>query len=341
MEAHTGQSMPFVSFIIVARNAEKYLGNLLADYLRQDYSIEFRELIIVDGGSEDDTKKLAQDFALQHPELAITILDNPKQTLAPGWNIAIRAARGDIVCRIDAHVSIPPDYLRSGIRLLTELEKEEVVCVGGPWETKGSGFWGQAIADVLSSPFGVGNSRFRYIKTSAYVDTVPCGLYWKWVFEKVGLFREDLDRSQDVELHARIRKQGWKFFLSPALQTTYFCRSEMGPFLKQAFGNGYWGLVLWRESSWRHLVPFLFVCFLLVVPPLAYLWTFLYYMFLIVGILYLLLSVLFAYRSAARRKQWWIALILPFLFFLLHVAYGLGSCWALTCRVARSNGNHI
>lgn len=82
MDARQDQSMLFVSLIIVARNAEKYLINLLADYLRQDYPVELRELIMVDGGSEDDTKKVAQDFALQHPELAITILDNPKQTPA-------------------------------------------------------------------------------------------------------------------------------------------------------------------------------------------------------------------------------------------------------------------
>ena len=142
MDAHIGQSMPFVSFIIVARNAEKYLINLLADYLRQDYPIEFRELIMVDGGSEDDTKKVAQDFALQHPELAITILDNPKQTLAPGWNLAIKQARGDIVCRPDAHASIPPDYLRTGVHLLMEHQTDGVVCVGGPLHTMGNWFLG-------------------------------------------------------------------------------------------------------------------------------------------------------------------------------------------------------
>jgi glycosyltransferase involved in cell wall biosynthesis len=336
MDARQDQSMLFVSFIIVARNAEKYLINLLADYVRQDYPIEFRELIMVDGGSEDDTKKVAQDFALQHPELAVTILDNPKQTLAPGWNIAIRAARGDIVCRIDAHVSIPPHYLSNGVKLLRELEPAGVVCVGGPWETKGVGFWGQAIAAALSSAFGVGNSRFRHARSPGYVDTVPCGLYWKRVFDQVGLFREDLDRNQDVELHARIRNQGGKFFLSPALQTTYRCRSEVGPFLQQAFGNGYWSLVLWRESSWRHLMPFFLVCFLAIFPLLGFFWAAPYYLFLSLGSLYVLLAVLFACRSAAGKNNWRLLLIIPGLFFLLHVTYGLGSCWALVRRLSRT-----
>jgi glycosyltransferase involved in cell wall biosynthesis len=335
MDAHPGQSMPFVSFIIVARNAENHLINLLADYLRQDYPVEFRELIMVDGCSEGDTKKVAQDFALQHPELAITILDNPKKTLAPGWNIALCAAKGDIVCRVDAHGAIPANYISTGVKLLQDLEPEKVVCVGGPLETKGTGVWGQPIAAVLSSPFGVGNSRFRYDKCQGYVDTVPFGFYWKRVFDQVGLFREDLDRNQDVELHARIRRQGWKFFLSPALQTTYRCRSEVGPFLKQAFGNGYWSLVLWRESSWRHLMPFFFVGFLAIFPLLSCFWTAPFYLFLSLGCLYVLLAVLFAYRSVAGKNHWRLVLIIPGLFFLLHATYGLGSCWALVRRIFR------
>lgn len=336
MDARQDQSMPCVSFMIVARNAEKHLTNLLADYLRQDYPVEFRELIMVDGGSADDTKKVAQDFALQHPELAITILDNPKQTLAPGWNLAIKEARGDIVCRPDAYASIPPDYLRTGVHLLMEHQTDKVVCVGGPVHTTGNGFWGQAIAGVLSSPFGVGNSKFRYSRSPGYVDTIPFGFYWKWVFDQVGFFREDLDRNQDVEMHARIRRQGWKFFLSPALQTTYRCRSEVGPFLQQAFGNGYWSLVLWRESSWRHLMPFFFVCFLAIFPLLSFFWAAPYYLFLSLGSLYVLLAVLFACRAAAGKNHWRLLLIIPGLFFLLHVTYGLGSCWALVRRISRT-----
>ena len=324
--------MLFVSFIIVARNEEKYLINLLSDYLRQDYPIDLRELIILEGGSEDDTKKVAQDFALQHPELAITILDNPKQTLAPGWNLAIKQARGDIVCRPDAHASIPPDYLRTGVHVLREHQTDRVVCVGGPLHTMGNGFWGQAIAGVLSSPFGVGNSKFRYSKSPDYVDTVPFGFYWKWVFDNVGLFREDLDRNQDNELHARILSRGWKIFLSPQLETTYFCRSNIADFIKQSFDRGYWCAITWRQCAWRHLVPFFFIAIIISLGLGTFLWSPLCYPSLVLGLIYLILSYYFGYKTLSKTEALPKIVFMPVLFFLWHASYGLGSWWALLSR---------
>jgi glycosyltransferase involved in cell wall biosynthesis len=329
MNLSTNSKLPFITFIIVAYNEENYLGNLLDQYYHQDYPALLRELIIVNGDSQDDTKKIAQEFAQVHPELDITIFDNPKRTLAPGINIALRAARGDIVCRVDAHVAIPPDYLSKGEKLLNEKMNSGVACVGGPWQTVGIGFWGRAIAAVLSTPFGVGDAKFRYSKIAGFVDTVPCGFYWKWVFDKIGLYREDLVRTEDNELHARIRARGWKFYLSPELKTTYYCRSTIKDFLEQAFGNGYWSVISWRQSSLRHLVPLGFVSGLIFLGFASLTSAPFKNSFQIIILLYALSSFAVAIKSSVKSKEWLWILALPFLFFLMHTTYGIGSLWAL------------
>jgi glycosyltransferase involved in cell wall biosynthesis len=324
--------LPFVTFIIVARNEEQFLGTLLNDYLQQDYPSHLRELIIVDGYSDDGTKKIALTFARAHTELAITIYDNPQRIQAPGINLALQAARGDLVCRVDAHVSIPPDYLTKGVRLLIDQNHNGVVCVGGPWHTVGLGFWGRAIAAVLSTPFGVGNAKFRYAKTPGFVDTVPCGFFWKWVYDEVGLYKEDLVRSEDNELHARIRARGWKFYLSPELETTYFCRSSIRSFLQQAFGNGYWSLITWRQSSWRHLVPFAFVGTLFILGCGSLIWAPFSHILWTLGAIYGLMAFYYAFQVADRGTEWSSLLVIPVLFFLLHTTYGIGSWWALVSK---------
>jgi glycosyltransferase involved in cell wall biosynthesis len=329
MQKMSNNNSPLITFIIVAYNEEKYVGNLLNDYYHQDYPALLRELIIVNGDSQDATKKITQDFAQAHPELAITILDNPYRILSPGINIALRTARGDIVCRVDAHVSIPHDYITKGVRLLHGERHKGVVCIGGPWQTVGEGFWGRAIAAVLSTPFGVGDAKFRYSKTAGYVDTVPCGFFWKWVFDKVGFYREDLVRTEDNELHARVRARGWKFFLSPELETKYFCRSTIRDFLQQAFANGYWVLISWRHCSWRHLLPFAFMGSLIVFGLGSLLWEPFHYIFWIILSVYLFFLVSVSFKVALRKNEWLWIFALPFLFILLHVVYGIGSWCAL------------
>ncbi len=331
--------LPLVSFIIVARNAESHVRRLLNEFLVQDYPSPCRELIFVDGASEDGTRLAAQEFTQHHPELTITILDNPQKTLAPGWNLALRAARGEIVCRLDAHASMPPDYLRQGVAILTALEKEKVVCVGGPMLTQGQGTWGRSIAGVLSSPFGVGNSPFRYDRRPGFVDTVPFGLYWKWVFDQVGLFREDLVRNQDLELHARIRDRGWRFYLTPELRTTYFSRATISSFMRQAFDNGYWVMLTWRQSRWRHLVPFAFVGGMAGVGVASLTWPSARLCLYGLSAFYAGLAFLFATKTARQQGYWPYLLTMPPLFFLLHLSYGLGSWWALLSRLLRCKVN--
>jgi len=161
------------------------------------------------------------------------------------------------------------------------------------------------------------------------VDTVPCGFFWKWFYDEVGLYKEDLVRTEDNEFHARIRSRGWKFFMSPELMTTYYCRTNIKGFLEQAFGNGYWSVISWRHSSWRHLAPFGFVASLAILGVGGLLWKPSNYLFWTLCSTYLLSSLGVSLKAAFKQREWRWVFVLPCLFFLLHLTYGLGSWWAL------------
>jgi glycosyltransferase involved in cell wall biosynthesis len=95
-----------VSFIIVAYNASKTLHTILNDLILQDYELSKIEVILIDGNSEDNTKKIMLDFCKKNNLFnRIIVLDNPQRTLPCGWNIALKAAKGDIYLRVDAHAS--------------------------------------------------------------------------------------------------------------------------------------------------------------------------------------------------------------------------------------------
>ena len=184
----------------------------------------------------------------------------------------------------------------------------------------------KTISKILSSPFGIGNSKFRYADKSQYVDTVAYGLYKKEVFDEVGYFDETLERNQDNNMHDRIRSAGYKFYFNPKIQSKYYVRNSLKKLLRQGFLNGKWNIIVFRQSkkslSLRHLIPLLFVLSIIGLSLLALLSKYFIYLLGIEMILYFGLAIIFAVK---KTKNVFEIFKMMSYFFMFHIAYGLGS----------------
>ena len=216
--------------------------------INQTYPKDKYEIIIADGKSEDGTLDVIRKFQDKYIKegLVITVVTNEKKILATGWNIAINAAKGEYVTRIDAHAEAEPDFVENSIKAIL---KVDAVCVGGKLTSLSLDGAENVISKVLSSPFGVGNSSFRVSSQACYADTAVYGLYKKSVFEEVGYFNEKMVRNQDIELHSRIKAAGYKFYFDPSIKSTYYTRTTLSKMLKQAYGNGFWNMILLKERK--------------------------------------------------------------------------------------------
>ena len=79
-----------ISIGVVALNEEKYLPSLFNDLKNQTYPHEKIEIILIDGMSTDNTKKIMEEFKNNNDFYKITVLDNPKKIQSAGWNIVIK-----------------------------------------------------------------------------------------------------------------------------------------------------------------------------------------------------------------------------------------------------------
>ena len=104
-----------VSIGVVALNEEKTLPSLFKDFELQTYPHSEIEIILVDGISTDNTKKIMQDFKNDNDFVDIKIIDNPKKIQSAGWNLVINNFSGDVLVRIDAHSSIPKDFIEKNV----------------------------------------------------------------------------------------------------------------------------------------------------------------------------------------------------------------------------------
>ena len=313
-----------ISFIVVAYNAAGSLGALLEDLLAQTIPHEQIEALLVDSASTDATRAIMLDFAKAAP-FEVKVLDNPKRWLASGINVALGAATGDAIIRLDAHARIPKDFLENYLRALERGEDIVGGCVlgGAP-----SGAWESVLRTVDTSRFCGGAAPFRNGGEARYVDTLAYALYRREVYDKVGLYDERLRRTEDNDMHYRMRKAGYRFYFSPDIVSYHAARATMRGQLRQKWGNGYWiGRTMRiqpRCFAPRHLIPALFVLALLFGLLLL---PFSVWPLLLLLSAYLACDLVFAVRGALSQESGRLLalLTLPFLFPAVHVVYGVGT----------------
>lgn len=327
-----------VSFCVVARNESKFIKEFLDSLLLQSYESRNVEVIFSVAPSSDETLEIIEHFKTEHIDKFndILILNNEQIKQAPGMNLAITSAKGDIIIRGDAHSVLGVDFIKESVNTIVN---GEFVC-GGIQKSKIKSFsrWGLVVLFVDSSPFGGGKADFRNKDFSQmkYVSTLANGCYRREVFEKCGLFNLSLVRSEDNELSYRIRKNGYKICLNPKIESYYYARTNFRGVLKQKFENGKWiGItsvcMTPKIFSLFHFVPFIFVLSILVglLFPLFSLMSSipLIYFFLpiicLAGI-YFGVAFLFSLKGYKEKKILWFIYVMPLMFFALHLVYGLG-----------------
>jgi glycosyltransferase involved in cell wall biosynthesis len=300
-----------------------YIASSLDALLKQDYPRDRMEILIAEGRSQDNTRKIIHDIAELHPQLQIQILDNLGKIVPTGINVALRQAKGEIIIRVDGHTVIAPDYVR---RCVETLQRTNADNVGGKMNAIGSNSFGKAVVLATSTLYGTGGGRFHFSDKEEWVDTVYMGAWPRRVFEKIGLFDEELVRDQDDEFNYRLREQGGRILLSPVIRSEYTVRSTPCALWRQYYQYGYWKVRVLqkhpRQMSLRQFVPPAFVLALLGSALLA-LFPFLRPLSLAVPLVYLVSNLGVSLWTAARLG--WSALpFLPLIFAILHLSYGLG-----------------
>ena len=318
-----------VSVVMPVYNEEKYIDKCIRSLLLQDYPLEDMEWIFVDGGSQDNTVRILNGYAELYPQL-IRVLNNPHKIVPYAMNIGIAASRGKYIVRLDAHADYATDYISKCVHYLDTTDADNV---GGVAETKAHGFVGNAVAKMLSSKFGVGNSQFRTGGDSGYVDTVPFGAFRREVFSNYGGYDERLVRNQDNEMNYRIRKNGGKIYLSSDIHLTYYCRDSIKAIAQMAQKNGMWNVITMKlcpgAMGIRHFIPLAFVLSVLGLGVLSLTHPLFALALGAELALYLTLDVLFSCRQAESFAQ---GALLVLLFPIFHISYGCGSLMGI-CKL--------
>ena len=179
-----------ISIIIPTLNEEAHILGCLNSLLSMDYPAKDFEIILVDNGSSDHTRVLAQG-------LATTIIRNDKLNVAGLRNIGVNNARGDILAFLDADCTVSTHWLQAASRYFND---KKIAAWGSPPDIPDKATWVQKTWFLVRKNER-SRQRVNWLESMNFFTR-------KELFEKVGGFNESMETCEDVDFCYKVKKYG-------------------------------------------------------------------------------------------------------------------------------------
>lgn len=242
-----------MSVVMPILNEEPYLAESVNAVLQQEWHGPI-EVILALGPSTDRTDEVAR--ALADQDERVRLVPNPSGRTPEALNAGIAHARYDIVCRVDGHGVLSPDYLLTAARTLQETGAANV---GGIMDAVGRTPFEKAVAVAMKSKIGVGGVKFKLGGEAGPADTVYLGVFRTSWLDRVGGYDSRFSRAQDWEMNYRIRQEGGLVWFTPAMRVAYRPRPTVRRLARQYYEYGQWRRVVARTHEGsinaRYLAP--------------------------------------------------------------------------------------
>ena len=228
-----------VSVLIPVLNEADHIEGTIERLRRQTFSGGL-EFLLIDGDSTDGTTAIIERLAETDPR--VRIIRNPRRTISSALNLGLRAARGEVIARVDARSLCEPDYLARGVE---RLSRGDVASVSGPALAVGRNDGSRRIALALTTPLGIGGASFRRSPEGEIeVDSGAFGVWRRETLEDAGGWDESWLVNEDGELAARIKERGGRIVCVPEMAMDYVPRDTLRELARQ-----YWRYGLYRAKT--------------------------------------------------------------------------------------------
>jgi len=188
------------SFIIPTLNEEKLLPQLLGIIDNKELIIKYNyEIIVSDGGSNDNTIKIAHN----HSDVVLINDKGSNQNIAIGRNLGAEVAKGEILIFHNG------DVLPNNIELMLKTIKEDfleseylaMTCCVKVFKDE------QKFIDLVFQTFY--NYYFHLLNLIGMgMGRGECHIVRKNIFNEFNGYNEELAAGEDFDLFRRIRKKG-------------------------------------------------------------------------------------------------------------------------------------
>jgi glycosyltransferase involved in cell wall biosynthesis len=229
-----------ISVIATVLNEGESLRRLLDSLVAQTQTAD--EVVIVDGGSRDNTVAILREYEARLP---LRVIVRPLANISEGRNTAISAAQGDIIAVTDAGVKLAPDWLA---RLTTPLLADETLGVVSGFFLADAATLFEAAMGATVLPLAEELTPDRFLPSSRSIA------FRKVAWERAGGYPEWLDYCEDLIFDLRL-KDSETFALATDAVVYFRPRASLRSFYRQyyLYARGDGKADLWLK---RHLIRY-------------------------------------------------------------------------------------
>jgi len=230
--------------IVTVKNESGSIRRLLDSLMSQTRRPD--EIVIVDGGSTDDTAAILREYALG-PGSPLRVLEAPGSNISEGRNLAIQTATGEVIVSTDAGVRFGPDWLKHLVEPFeVDHDAPDVVC----------GFFTPDPQSVFEVAMGATVlPTVEEIDPQRFLPSSRSVAFRRLAWQEVGGYPAWMNFSEDLLFDMALKNRGYRFVFVPKAVVRFRPRTSLSAFWRQyrnyAMGDGE-GL-LWTR---RHLIRY-------------------------------------------------------------------------------------
>jgi succinoglycan biosynthesis protein ExoA len=234
-ERAQGSTEP-VLVVIPCLNEEGYIERVLTKLAAETDRVNLR-IVVADGGSTDGTRAITKRLADSNHR--ILLMNNRKRIQSAAVNGAVQqyGEGARFLIRVDAHADYPYRYCENLLNVQARTRADSVVV---SMRTRGRSCFERAAAAAQNSILGNdGGASHRLATGGRWVDHGHHALMTIAAFKAVRGYDETFSHSEDAELDARMKENGFHIYLTDETQVTYFPRGSATALFQQYFNIGH------------------------------------------------------------------------------------------------------